>query len=72
MKQKSPKIRRLITILIGMAALLTAAWAVYQGTSSSEPKRTGTIEAGAAAPEFTAVNSAGEQALGLSGQGRHD
>ncbi|MCZ1269549.1 redoxin domain-containing protein, partial [Paenibacillus tundrae] len=57
----SAKMIRLFTILIGMAAVLVAAWAIYQGTSSSEPKRTGAIEAGAIAPEFTAVNSAGEQ-----------
>ncbi|WP_413372079.1 TlpA family protein disulfide reductase [Paenibacillus taichungensis] len=57
----SAKMRRLITFLIGMAALLAAAWAIYQGTSSSEPKRTGAIEAGAIVPEFTAINSAGEQ-----------
>ncbi|WP_256336305.1 redoxin domain-containing protein [Paenibacillus sp. OK060] len=57
----SAKMRSLLTILIGMAALLTAVWAIYQGTSSSEPKITGAIEAGATAPEFTAVNSDGEQ-----------
>lgn len=53
--------RRLITILIGMAALLTAAWAIYQGNLSSDTQRIGVIEIGAIAPEFTAVNSAGEQ-----------
>lgn len=55
------KMRRFITILIGIAALLTAAWAIYQGKLSSEPQRIGAIETGAIAPEFTAVNSAGEQ-----------
>ncbi|SDK57669.1 Peroxiredoxin [Paenibacillus sp. OK060] len=60
-KKMSAKMRSLLTILIGMAALLTAVWAIYQGTSSSEPKITGAIEAGATAPEFTAVNSDGEQ-----------
>ncbi|WP_247897955.1 redoxin domain-containing protein [Paenibacillus pabuli] len=53
--------RRLITILIGMAAVLVAAWTIYQGTSSSKPQKNGAIEAGAIAPEFTAVNSAGQQ-----------
>ncbi|MEC0125206.1 redoxin domain-containing protein [Paenibacillus pabuli] len=53
--------RRLITILIGMAALLAAGWTIYQGTSSSETQRIGAIETGAIAPEFNAVNSAGEQ-----------
>ncbi|MGW7161347.1 TlpA family protein disulfide reductase [Paenibacillus taichungensis] len=60
-KKMSAKMRRLLTILIGMAAVLVAVWAIYQETSSSEPRRTGAIEAGATAPEFTAVNSAGEQ-----------
>ncbi|SEA75430.1 Peroxiredoxin [Paenibacillus sp. 276b] len=60
-KKMSAKMRSLLTILIGMAALLIAVWAIYQGTSSSEPKITGAIEAGATAPEFTAVNSDGEQ-----------
>ncbi|KOY16623.1 TlpA family protein disulfide reductase [Paenibacillus xylanivorans] len=44
-----------------MAALLAAVWAIYQGNLTSEPKRIGAIETGAVAPEFTAVNSAGEQ-----------
>lgn len=56
----SVKMRRFITILIGMAALLAAVWAIYQG-NSSEPQRIGAIETGTIAPEFTAVNSAGEQ-----------
>lgn len=60
-RKMSAKMRRLLTILIGMAAVLVAAWAIYQGTSSSESKRTSAIEAGVIAPEFTAVNSAGEQ-----------
>lgn len=51
----------LFTILIGLAAVLVAAWAIYQGISSTKPRRTGAIEVGAIAPEFTAVNSAGEQ-----------
>ncbi|MGP3785119.1 MULTISPECIES: TlpA family protein disulfide reductase [unclassified Paenibacillus] len=59
--KKSARIRRFITILIGIAALLTAAWAIYQGNLSSDTQRIGAIEIGAVAPEFTAVNSAGEQ-----------
>lgn len=60
-KKMSAKMRSLLTILIGVTAVLVAVWAIYQDTSSSEPRRTGAIEAGATAPEFTAINSAGEQ-----------
>ncbi|WP_258166519.1 redoxin domain-containing protein [Paenibacillus sp. PCH8] len=51
----------MLTILIGVAALLTGAWAIYQNVSPSEPQGSNAIEAGAEAPEFTAVNSAGEE-----------
>ncbi|WP_440119413.1 TlpA family protein disulfide reductase [Paenibacillus sp. QZ-Y1] len=61
MQKNHNKIRRVVTILIGIAALTTGAWAIYQGISSSEPQKRNGIEAGTEAPDFTAVNSAGEQ-----------
>ena len=54
-------IRRTITILIGTIAVLAGAWAVFQGLSPSQTQRSGSIEVGATAPDFTAPNSVGEQ-----------
>lgn len=51
----------MFTVLIGVAALIAGSWAIYQGISSSEPQRSNGIEAGAEAPDFTAVNLDGEQ-----------
>lgn len=53
--------RRTLTILIGLVALLTGAWAIYENVSTPESGRGNTIQVGANAPEFTAVNSIGEQ-----------
>ncbi|MGN7412842.1 TlpA family protein disulfide reductase [Paenibacillus sp. SAF-068] len=53
--------RRTLTILIGLVALFTGAWAIFENISEPESGRGNTIQEGAKAPEFTAVNSIGEQ-----------
>lgn len=61
LKRKSFKSRRTLTILIGVIALLAGTRAIFENVSTPESHRGNAIEAGAVAPEFTAVNSAGEQ-----------
>lgn len=47
--------------MIGVIALLAGTWAIFENVSTPESGRGISIQAGAKAPEFTAVNSAGEQ-----------
>ncbi|WP_458126819.1 TlpA family protein disulfide reductase [Paenibacillus sp. Z3-2] len=61
LQKQSFKSRRTLTILIGLVALLAGAWAIFENVSTPDAQRGNTIQAGAKAPEFTAVNSAGEQ-----------
>lgn len=61
LQKKSFKSRRTLTILIGVIALLAGTWAIFENVSTPESGRGISIQAGAKAPEFTAVNSAGEQ-----------
>lgn len=61
LQKKSFKSRRTLTILIGVIALLVGTWAIFENVSTPESQRGNAIEAGAVAPEFTAVNSEGEQ-----------
>lgn len=60
-QKKNLKSRRTLTILIGLIALLAGAWAIFENVSTPESGRANMIQVGAMAPEFTAVNSAGEQ-----------
>ncbi|MGF6354803.1 peroxiredoxin [Paenibacillus sp. 4624] len=60
-RKKGSKIRRIVTMLIALAALTTGIWAVLTNLSSSGSEHSNPILAGAKAPDFTAVNSKGEQ-----------
>lgn len=61
LQKKRFKSRRTLTILIGLVALFTGAWAIFENVAEPESGRGNTIQEGAKAPEFTAVNSTGEQ-----------
>jgi thiol-disulfide isomerase/thioredoxin len=61
LQKKMFKSRRILTIWIGLVALLAGAWAIFENLSIPDAQRGNAIEAGAKAPEFTAVNSAGKQ-----------
>ncbi|WP_145412959.1 redoxin domain-containing protein [Paenibacillus xylanexedens] len=60
-KKKGSKIRRIVTMLIALAALSTGVWAVLVNLSNSDSKSNNPIRTGVEAPDFTAVNSEGEQ-----------
>nr|WP_261764561.1 redoxin domain-containing protein [Paenibacillus xylanexedens] len=60
-KKTGSKIRWVVTMLIALAALATGVWAVLANLSNSDAKSNNPIRAGAEAPNFTAVNSKGEQ-----------
>ncbi len=61
LQKKRFKSRRTLTILISLVALITGTWAIFENVSKPESGRGNTIQVGAKAPEFTAVNSIGEQ-----------
>jgi len=60
-KKTGSKIRRVVTMLIALAALATGIWAVLTNLSDSVSKSRNPIRTGVEAPDFTAVNSKGEQ-----------
>lgn len=53
--------RRIMTLLIALVALGAGIWAIVNNLSNAELKSSNPIRAGAEAPDFTAVNSKGEQ-----------
>ncbi|SCY01217.1 Thiol-disulfide isomerase or thioredoxin [Paenibacillus polysaccharolyticus] len=60
-KKTGSKISRVVTMLIALAALATGIWAVLANLSDSDSKSRNPIRTGVEAPDFTAVNSKGEQ-----------
>ncbi|WP_366296094.1 redoxin domain-containing protein [Paenibacillus sp. AN1007] len=60
-KKRGFQVRRILTIVTMIAALFAGIWAVTTNWSDSESKRSNPIRTGAEAPDFTAVNSKGEQ-----------
>ena len=60
-KKRGFQVRRILTIVTIIAALFAGIWAVTTNWSDSESKRSNPIRTGAEAPDFTAVNSKGEQ-----------
>ncbi|HEY2494504.1 MAG TPA: redoxin domain-containing protein [Paenibacillus sp.] len=61
LKSKSINFRRIVTILIVVAALITVAWTIVQFNQSSQHSRPSKIEVGAVAPDFAATNTEGQQ-----------
>lgn len=73
MKSKQGKginARRIITMLIVFAALAAGIWAFVSNGPNTEMKRNHPIRVGAEAPDFTAVNSKGEQVQLLQYRGK--
>lgn len=60
-KKRGFQVRRILTIVTILTALSAGIWAVTTNWSDSESKRSNPIRTGAEAPDFTAVNSKGEQ-----------
>ncbi|WP_438348063.1 redoxin domain-containing protein [Paenibacillus sp. FA6] len=61
MKSTRIDIRRIITILVIVAALTTVVWTIVQSNPSFEHSGPSKIEVGAVAPDFVATNMEGQQ-----------
>lgn len=61
MKSKRIEFRRIVTILIVVAALIAVVWTIVQSNSSSQHSGPSKIEVGSVAPDFAAINIAGEK-----------
>ncbi|MFF2912134.1 TlpA family protein disulfide reductase [Paenibacillus sp. NPDC057934] len=55
------KLRRILTILISLAAIVAAVWAIVQSVILGETRAASTVNAQAAAPDFEAVTAEGRQ-----------
>ncbi|OAB40843.1 hypothetical protein PGLA_17910 [Paenibacillus glacialis] len=61
LKSNRIQFRRIVTILIVVVALIAVAWTIVQSNQSSQHSGSSKIEVGAAAPDFVATNTEGQQ-----------